>query len=153
MSKSVYTLATELSNAFTRTTRTNGDVIYILKDESPEWMTDTIRGLHSGSLPDDTVYEMIRDCALAIAESDEDNEPIEAIYEMEPEHRTYQLIEWLKGNTQYADQAMEESGPYTSISDLLMAAQKIQIDEIGASLISALESIVDDFDKDEDSDE
>lgn len=164
MSTTIQKLAQEIVNQFTSSTRDNGETFYHLIDGSPEWMTDVIHEAHGNTLPDDTVYEFVRDAVYALAEADEDadtEELREAIYELEPEYRNYHLLQWAARWSEYIDQAISEFGAQTieSSSDfftLLQSAQKCQIDEIGNAVINALESLADERNaesEDEDEDE
>lgn len=148
MSKSIIDLATELSRAFIRDKRTNGDEFVKLKDGSPQWMTDVIRECHAGTLPDDTIYSLIEKCADQLAEMDDDatvSDAYDTISEIEAEIYTHKLVAWLNGNVHYMTQALEE-GEYKDGDQLLMAAQLLHIQEIGNTLVAELETLADNSD-------
>jgi hypothetical protein len=137
----IKTLASLLSAALERKSRTNGDEFVCLKDGSPQWMTDVVRSVHGDKLPDDTTYSFISQCADALAESDSD-EPSDAIYEIEPDTSTHDLTGWLHARNDhvyYLSEVMEECSPTDGFSLLTMAQQK-HIHEVGSALVSALES-------------
>lgn len=145
--KTIVSQAKEMYAAFERKTRTSGESFYVLKDGSPEWMTDLIYEVHSGALPEDELYEMIRDSVQAISEldndADEDEAINEAIDEMEPDFENAKLARWLIGNFEYADQALEEFGKPESIFALLQYAQMVHIREVGYNVVSALKDTLD----------
>ena len=136
----VKALAEHLSKALIANSR-NGSEVILLKDNSPQWMTDVIRTVHGEKLPDDTTYAFISKCADAIADAADDlNDAITAI---EPDVYTHNLTAWLNARVDhvyYLTEVLEES----EIKDgfqLLAAAQQKQIQEIGFALISALKNV------------
>lgn len=161
MSTTIQQLAAQMRDQFTSNTRDNGETFYHLLDGHPEWMTDVVREAHGNTLPDDTVYEFIRDAVYALAEADDDadtEELREAIYELEPEYRNYHLLQWAARWSEYIDQAISNFGAQTigSSSDLftlLQSAQKCQIEEIGNAVINALESLADERNAESDDEE
>lgn len=149
----IQTLATQMRDQFTSNTRTTGETFYHLIAGSPEWMTDVIHAAHGSTLPDDTIYELCRDCVYALAECDEDadaDECREAISEIQPEYRTYQLFVWAAQWSEYIDQVTSDMGAYqiessSDLANLLQAAQMCQIEEIGGAIIQALEERADEL--------
>jgi hypothetical protein len=136
-------LAKELNNALTHDKRNDGAEYVHLKDGSAPWMTEVIRAVHGDKLPDDTTYQFIEKCAEAIANSDEGSEQ-DAISDLEADVYTNNLTAWLHARAdhiEYLTQALEEFGAREG-SQALMIAQKTQIDEVGACLVSELEKIV-----------
>lgn len=141
---SIQELAKQLSDALVTDKRNNGAEFVRLKDNSPAWMTGVIRAVHGDKLPDDTVYQFIEKCCDAIADSEE--EPQDAICQIEPDIYTHDLTAWLHArvdHTEYVNQVIEEGfdKDVHTICDLLTMAQAQQIQEIGFALISALETI------------
>lgn len=152
--KTIQSLADEMSNALVTKERTNGQKFVHLADGSPAWMTEVIRAVHQDKLPDDTTYSMIEDCLVELAGLDADasiDDAHEAIQQIDADVYTSNLTGWLHARTDhifYLTQALEDFGPFTNGSDLLMAAQKIQIDEVGGLLIQELEKVADQEDAD-----
>lgn len=142
--KTIQSLAGELSQAFEHDKRNDGQEFAKLKDGSPQWMTDVIRACHGDKLPDDTVYEFVERCADALA--DYDGEPSDAITEIEPDPYTNDLTGWLHARNDhvyYLSEALEEfGGDIRDGFQLLAIAQQKQIQEIGFALISELEKQV-----------
>lgn len=137
-------LAKQMCEAFVTDKRNSGAEFVHLKDGSPQWMSDVIRKVHGDKLPDDTVYRFIEWSASALAEYDVDGtEPIEAIYELQPNIYTNELTGWLHeraDHIDYLDQAIQEYRE-SGASDLLSLAQKFQIDEVGSSLLHELKQL------------
>lgn len=129
----VETLATAMAAAFETRTRTNGDSFVCLKDDSPEWMTDIVRAAHDGSLPDDWTYQAVRECVdlLADGADPDDTAP-------EPDVYTSELLKWAPGHVDLIDQTMADFGPFSSLCDLLMAAQGETLRSIMATIGAAL---------------
>lgn len=106
-------LAAEMAAAFETRTRDNGDTFDVLKDGSPEWMTDVCRDAHGDMLPDDWRYSMIRGAVEWIAETDDD---IEGCYPFAdgfvPVYNS-ERIAWLASHlnrSAYVDDAVSEYG-------------------------------------------
>jgi hypothetical protein len=137
-------LASQLSEALERKSRTNGDEFVCLKDGSPQWMTDVVRSVHGDKLPDDAVHAFISRCADALAESD-DEDASGAIYQIEPDAYTHNLTAWLHARADhvyYLSEVLEESTP-TDGFQLLAMAQQRQIVEVGQALIAGLQEHLD----------
>lgn len=134
-------LAEQLSNAFETRARTTGEEFVCLKDGSPDWMRDVIRSAHGDAMPNDTIYEFCRRAAEAIAESEED--PSDAIAEIEADVYTSRLTSWLNASPSHVDyltQAMVQT-EYRDGFALLSYAQYLHIQEVGGYLLAALEEI------------
>lgn len=147
----VHSLAVKLSEALETGKRDNGDEFVSLKNGSPEWMTDVVRSAHGDKLPDDTVYGLIERCADALADANEEADPYETIAEIESDVYTNDLTAWLHARVDhisYLDEVLEEQPGLANGAQLLMAAQKKQIDEVGYALISALETAAEEMDAD-----
>jgi hypothetical protein len=113
MSDNAQNLAEELSLAFVTLKRDNGAEYVILKDGSPEWMTEVCHTAHQdgtqgGMLPDDWRHEFIKESADLLAEAEE--------YEwddlqLESDVYTHDLLSWLSSRNDrvsYCDEASEE---------------------------------------------
>lgn len=146
----VYELASAIYDAFESKERTNGETFYALKDGSPQWMTDVIHEAHGDMMPDDTIYAIIHDVVRALnevdAEDHETREPVEVVYEdCEPDIYTSALTHWLSlhlNHIAYVNDYIREYGASgeSDIEDLMRGGQKLQIDEVGAALVRALEN-------------
>ncbi len=152
--KTVREAATMLYRALITDKRNNGETFYKLQDGSPEWMTEAIHAAHGDEMPNDTVYAFIGRAAGAFADGDAetDNEYSEVIAEMEADVYTSDLTGWLHESVNYVaycDQAAEEFGAFESIFDLLMAAQKLHIEEVAYALYRALDEMIQDLPEEE----
>jgi hypothetical protein len=144
-SKLVHTLAAEMSKAFTRSERTNGDKYVFLANGSPQWMTDAVHKAHGDTMPDDFIYSFCEKGADAIAESDEDSDLDtlrEAIDDIEPPCYTNEQMKWFATNWEYCDQAIEEgiwqTGGKSTIADLVAIGMQTHIREVAYALLDAL---------------
>ena len=144
----IQTLARELSAALVHGKRIDGtDYVFLGDAPKHQWMRDVIQAVHGDKLPDDTTYKFIERCADAIAETDQGEELMDSIYEIEADIYTHELTAWLHARADhlaYVDEVIEEIGRACigSASDLLMAAQVRQIQEVGSALVSELEKLV-----------
>lgn len=155
----IRTQAQEMFDQFTSSTRSGGETYYHLKDGAPEWMTDVIHAAHGSTLPDDTIYEFCRDCIAAIVDDTDDDADADdcrdAISEIQPEFRTYQLFMWAAQWSEYIDEVTSNYGAYqiessSDLVSLLQAAQMCQIEEVGGHLIEALETRADELNTESD---
>lgn len=141
-------LAKQMQDRFKVVVRDDNSSIWVLKDDAPEWMTDVMYEVHDAgaSLPNDTVYDLAHDCVNAIAELDEDadeEEATDAINEIEPEYRTWQLFLWAAEWSEYIDELGEEFGgtmikSSSDLFDMFRMAQMLHIEHIGGLLVEAL---------------
>lgn len=121
---------------------------FFLRDGSPEWMTDVILSSSTTSL--DTAYDFANRIVSAFAENDD---PEDAIYEIEPDIYTHDLTEWLGADVAhvcYLNDILMESEVKDGFQ-LLAAAQARQIDEVAHAMLDELNSLVETL-KDERSD-
>ena len=156
-------LAKEMQDQFKLIRREDGSEIWVLKDDHPEWMQDVMYAAHSdgASLPDDTVYDLAHDCINAIAECDKEDDADtlrDAIDEIEPEYRTWQLFTWAARWSEYIDEVCSEFGgtmikSSSELEAMLRMAQSLQIERIGGLIIEALEELASDDDEEEEPEE
>ena len=146
-SYSIREAAAKMHEAMTTKSRPDGSTFHTLRDGSPSWMRDVCFAAHNegGIPPDDYRYRFIAECLEAIVESDED--PSDAVREVEPDCYTADLTAWLASNVgrvYYLDEAAS-LGLREDFSgfDLLMAAQQCEIWEVGDAVIAALEGVED----------
>jgi len=138
--------AQEMSEAFETRERDNGDKFRVLKNGSPEWMTEIVHTVHGDALPDDTIYRFIEMTVDAIADCDPDateDDIQERLYEIEPDVYTSDLTEWLHARNDhvyYLTEALEEFNPRDGFQALSMA-QANQIKEVAFDTLSALENL------------
>lgn len=153
-SEHIQELAAILSVNLVTQTRPDGSNFITLVDGAPSWCMDVLRFLHADLLPNNTIYDLVRRCAGALAEVDANtfNDPYgdalrNAISEIEPDVYNHDLIRWLGDNLNnghYVDCAINELGvdiAKSGIWSLLQAGQQMQIEEIGINLINQLETL------------
>lgn len=151
-------LAEQMSRAFEKRERTNGDEFWALKDGSPEWMTDVCHKAHDDSdmMPDDWRYQFIVEAVNAISEHEGDDEDIaEAVNTIEADVYTSRLTGWLHSRVsriEWMDQASEAYGKFDTISDHLQMAQSMEKEETFFQVLEALRDLATDEDETEDED-
>lgn len=152
-------LAKQMQDMFTVGTYSDGTSIWTLRNEAPQWMTDVMHAVHDdgASLPDDTVYDLAHDCVNAVAElydhADAD-EAREALDEIEPEFRTWQLYTWAARWSEYIDELTSDFGEATiksstDVFTMFQAAQALHIRHVGELLVEALDNRAEDDEDDE----
>lgn len=140
----VQELARILADSLTTQDR-NGKTITVTKDGAPEWVTDVVHAAHGNLLPDDWTYETVDEVAQAIARGEDGSE-------MESEFYTGALLSWLaeySNAVDYCDQAVEEYGPFDSITAQIQAGQLLAKQEIYSAVYAALEELAEQEDEEE----
>lgn len=135
-------LATQMSEAFEVRKRTNEDEFYCLKDGTPSWMKEVCQDAHGDMGPDDWRYKFIVESVNALSEYDGEDVS-EALYDMEASIYTHELTGWLHSRVDrisWMDEASSE-GKFDTITDHLMRAQWMEIDETFQMVLSALQTI------------
>lgn len=119
--------------------------IYILKNNSPEYVRDALYNAHGGSFPRDFIYSTIAELLQSLTESNttEDNTTAiaDTIQEIEADIYTADLTSWLNehnGNVDYITQALEEHGQFKDGFALLSTAQYIAKTDICNLFINKL---------------
>jgi|GEM_PF-5098671 len=87
-------LAREYLGWFETAIREDGSKYFRLKSGAPNGLKDLIRVTHDEMFPDDWRYKFIYEALTIIAEY-EGNNIWEMIYEIEPDHRDSELVNWL----------------------------------------------------------
>ena len=142
----------ELSDAFTRSKRDNGETFYTLKDGSPEWMTGTIYSAHNAidsRLPDDWIYEAVASLASNYNTCDDPDEARDRESEVCDglvDVYTNALTAWLAshlGNVGLCDEAAEEFGleGHNDLDHRIRMGQLIAYQRISSTLIDAIETV------------
>ncbi len=152
----VQSLAQEMSRAFEtrkrRSVDTGADAEYVvLKDGSPEWMTDVCHKAHQDEigeamLPDDWRYRFIEDAVDALAEceieDDQDGHLREYVY-------THDLTGWLHSRNDrygYCDDALQElGGPDQDFLATLSRGLWIEQQEVFYLVLQALKERVEEL--------
>jgi len=153
--------AAALYEALISDKKANGDYYIVLRDGSPSWMGGVCHAEYGSRADRDTVFEFIDKVAGHLAGLDEDvsrDDAIESLNEIPSDVYTTDLTAWLHAsdyNVYYITEVLQEQDIKDGFA-LLGAAQKKQIEEVGAILIDALTArqaeIVGDDGEDEDED-
>ena len=106
-------------------------------------MTEVIHRAHGDEGPNDTIYGFVEKAANAIwsADANDEDSASDAIYEIESNIYTSDLMAWLHespSHVYYLTEALEESGVGIDGFQLLGIAQRKQIQEVRRALLSAL---------------
>jgi hypothetical protein len=142
---------------FVQHERSEGDTIWTLHDDRPEWVRDLCHAAHDagGMLPDDWRYQFIVEALDAIEGHDDEGEARDSI---EADAYTSDLCRWLASRadrTGYVDDACEEWGDDApaGIVDRIMMGQFMEKREVFDSVLASLSSMAEDADEDDDSDD
>ena len=153
----VQQLARDMSAAFEGRVRDSGESFRVLRDGSPQWMTDVAMAAHGDMLPDDWRYSAIEDAAGWIAGADGSadlDDEAHAFADANVDVYNADRTAWLSSHLDragYVDEAREE---YDATDDGIMAdigrGQYVELLEVYTSVLSELRAIAD---EDEDTDE
>jgi hypothetical protein len=143
--KTIQELAEEYRALFTTHDR-GGAVIWVVRDEARERNTadvmELVAAVHEDRalLPDDFRYAVLVEVLDVIAES---TDPDEAVFELEADILTADLVAWLGSGSRhaYVDEAVAElgHGDLGVIGDI-MAGQALEKREIYAAVLGFLET-------------
>lgn len=106
-----------------------------VKRGAPEWVREIVRELHEDHLPNDTIYRLIYETALALV----DHEGEEDAY-VSCDHTTNALICWLQDDPEameLCNRVLQEDAPET-VHEMLVAAQEIRRELLYRDLRDAL---------------
>ena len=146
----IQTLAQSFLSFFVRRQRSSGEVITCLEDNASGALRELVHAAHqeAGMLPDDFRYGCIVDVLEAFA-NNEDTES--ALEELRTDLNISELTAWLHSHVyriHYLTEALE--GTWDSGFALLVAAQKIEREEVFRSVLESLESILEEEDLEDD---
>lgn len=138
----------QLLSSFERSSREDGSTFWKLSSSSPEWMTDAIREAHDGELPNDSRYELIRDCLQALSDDgvESQEEALEASHELSlnlmPTY-TGELLQWFSEMPRRlgdCDDAVAcDRVSELSVYELLSEGFRMAAEEVISSLADSLE--------------
>lgn len=136
-------LLQQLYDAFEKTTRYDGKEIWVLKDDSPKWMTNVIYEAHLGNIPSDYVYETLHDLIRDLLETEDDLEEFEA-------ESSIWVADWLRwlsddlGNIDYITQVQDDFGLIKDGYTLIQMAHNRWLNEVKSVLLNTLKEVEDD---------
>lgn len=156
-----FTLAlSQLLSSFERSSRASGSEFLKLSSGSPQWMTDAIREAHDGELPNDSRYELIRDCIQALSDDgvESQEEALEASLELSRDlvpTFTGELLQWfsvMPCRLGDCDEALDQGRVLELNSyEILSEGFRLAAEEVISSLADSLEDASDSlFDPDTD---
>lgn len=133
-------LAERARKYFTVKKRPSGEAFWKLAKVHPGWLYRLVFKVHDEGqwLPDDYKYEYIVDALDLLSEG---IDPEEGRDQLEPDVYTTDLFKWVSSHLNrqaYADEVLQELKPKT-LSDLLMAAQVREKEEVWSQVVAALE--------------
>ena len=129
------------------TDRNKAGFIWINKDHNNAEITELCHTAHSWNLPDDFIYSRIVEALDCLVEREPENEDNarERLEELEADIYTSDLTAWLNSSNNrvyYLTEALKEFG-YKDGFNALMAAQKLEIDEISNAVLDYIISNLD----------
>lgn len=133
----------EFQKAFGKVTRDDRSTFFILKDDSPEWMTEIIRACHDGCMPCDIIYDGIVTILDSLINYDFDAiELDDIIYEVSDDFiNNYNLWTWARDfsdSSQYIEEYREELCYTDTILNTLCQARRLWLQFIANTIISEL---------------
>jgi hypothetical protein len=132
----------QLTKHFTTMQRDN-KTIYILKDDSPEFMQDLVCSAHEEGklLPDDHRYQMIYESLESL---ENNNFSDDALTDLEPPVYNWQLLNWLSSNlyrASFCDDAVEQGlVDGRNIFTTIAAGYSLEQEEVFTSIHNFLEA-------------
>lgn len=144
--------------------RDDGQSFIRLANGSPQWMNDAVRAAHNDMLPNDVRYSMISECAdklsdyLGEDEEDFDNVETGEIADSLVDIYNSDRLQWLSSSlyrADYCDDAQNEGlvSDDASLFDRVGMGQYIEYQEILFSLVNSLQSVYDEQEDEEETDE
>lgn len=148
-----FTLAlSQLLSSFEVSSRENGSSFLRLSSGSPEWMSDAVMAAHDGELPNDSRYELIRDCLQALSEDgvESQEEALEASLQLSLDLvPTFNgdLLQWfseLPRRLGDCDEALnQERVSQLTAYEVLSRGFRLAAEEVISSLADSLEDAAD----------
>lgn len=142
----------QLLSSFKESTRSDGSKHLILSAGSPDWMTEAVREAHDEELPNDSRYQLIRDCLQALSDDGVESleEALEASYELSKDLVpvfTGELLQWFSQMPRRlgdCDEALnrERVSELTSY-EILSQGFRLAAEEVISSLADSLEDAAD----------
>lgn len=128
----------------TRTKEAGGQSYVYTADNAPKWFKDLVKKAHDidDVMPNDYIYQFIKDALYTIAES---SDPQEAIYQIEPDCYNHDLLKWISDNLSFSSWVDEAIQDYSTTKDLtlfdaLMRGQQKHREEIAQCVFDCLET-------------
>lgn len=142
----------QLLSSFERASRPDGSSHLRLSSGSPQWMTDAVMAAHDEELPNDSRYELIRDCLQALSDDGVESleEALEASLELSRDLAptlTGELLQWFSDMPRRlgdCDEALAQERVLELNSyEILSKGFRIAAEEVISSLADSLEDASD----------
>lgn len=153
MKKTIFELAEIMSKAFETRKRNDGKNFYCIKDEynihqentEYSWINNIIHDAHmvDDVMPNDYIYQFIRDAVDIISECETEEEIEERFFEIEADIYYADLFSWVSDNlnfSSYVDEAMQEF-QLTDLCSALQYGQQRHKEAIAFSVFNSLKEI------------
>lgn len=142
--KTVYAPAREAGTYFVTATRPNGESFTTTSNDAPEWVCELVMHAHGDLLPDDWRYDTIREALDYIEEHgpDADLDDLATAFADDVDTRNADLLAWAGSHLsrmEYCDEVLAEGSEYTSLADVLIAAQYKERREVFDLVVEALQ--------------
>lgn len=142
----------QLLSSFKESSRTDGSKYLTLSAGSPDWMSEAIMAAHHGELPNDSRYQLIRDCLQALSDDGVENlqEALDDSYELARDLVplcTGELLQWfsfLPGRLGDCDEVLSQ-GRVSELTtyEILSEGFRLAAEEVISSLADSLEDASD----------
>lgn len=124
--------------------------IWMLQDDTPQWVRDLVYAAHDNFMPDDHKYEFIVDALESIRCSDVDDDLMEEVdNDLEVDIYNHDLLKWVGSNinrSAYVDDVLAD-GHASEFFQLLREAQFRERREVLGFVIQGLRERVNDMDE------
>lgn len=138
----------QLLSSFKRDSRSDGSEFWRLSSGSPGWMSDAIMAAHDEELPNDSRYELIRDCLQALSDDavESQEEALDASLELSRDLApisTGELLQWfseMPRRLEDCDEALNQ-GRVSELTGhgILSEGFRLAAEEVISSLADSLE--------------
>lgn len=135
----------DLTRFFQLVPRGNGDVVWSLTDDRPEWLADAVREAHDGEFPDDWRYDTCHGIfSMLDAEDDPfDDDLAHEIADQLVDTYNYDRLKWLSDDMTriaYCDEAQEDglTDNHMGVFEAIGAGQYICIRRMVETLQEAM---------------
>lgn len=142
----------QLLSSFERSSRDDGSEFLKLSSVSPEWMRHAVMAAHDEELPNDSRYQLIRDCLQALSDDgvESQEEALEASLELSPDlipTSTGELLQWFSEMPRRlgdCDEALsQERVSELTTYEILSEGFRLAAEEVISSLADSLEDASD----------
>lgn len=135
------------SSSFVEKKRDNGEKFLVLSSDSPGWFQNSILEAHNGEFPNDSRYQLIRDCLVSLSAQcpNSEEEARESVYDLSLDLlpcSTADLLRWFADHPARladCDDAIEEGRAQETVYNILSEGFRIAAENTLYVLISEIE--------------